>query len=63
MKARYGGTCILCHQPIREGDEIHWERGVGAAHVECDDAGGGHADPGTLPSERRRGRPEREGWS
>lgn len=66
MKARYAGTCLICSRPIKIGDDIHYERNLGAAHAACDDAGRSvdrdDEDIGTLPSERRRGRPERRGW-
>jgi len=35
MKAKYQGTCNKCGQKIMVGDDINWEKGKGAAHVEC----------------------------
>ena len=35
MIAKYPGRCRKCGRPINRGDQIEWESGKGAAHVEC----------------------------
>lgn len=35
LTARYAGTCIRCGEDIDPGQQIHYQRGLGAAHVEC----------------------------
>lgn len=35
MKAKYNGKCRKCGQPIQVGDEIDWEKGIGASHAVC----------------------------
>jgi hypothetical protein len=35
ITAKYPGTCRECGGRIQQGDRIEWEKGAGAAHVEC----------------------------
>lgn len=35
IRAKYAGRCRKCGGGICVGDEIDWERGEGASHVEC----------------------------
>ena len=36
--AKYSGTCPLCRKPIAPGQQVDWQRGAKATHVNCDDA-------------------------
>lgn len=38
ISAKYEGKCRNCGQKISIGEQINWERGAGATHVECPDA-------------------------
>jgi hypothetical protein len=35
MLAKYPGTCALCHNSIKAGDQIKWVKGKGAFHNMC----------------------------
>ena len=63
IHAKYAGTCRKCGRPINVGDEIDWERGRGAAHVECPVALEPEPDNGIRVSkgEGYGGRPYRVG--
>jgi hypothetical protein len=39
MTAKHPGTCTNCHEPIRPGQTIYWQRGAGAHHENCRSAG------------------------
>ncbi len=36
MKAKFAGTCAACKAPIYIGEEIQWEKEVGAFCMHCD---------------------------
>jgi hypothetical protein len=35
ITARYPGKCNKCGGSIRVGEQIEWEKGVGAKHIKC----------------------------
>ena len=35
ITAKYEGVCMWCQTRIHEGQEIYWERGEGAGHINC----------------------------
>ena len=35
IKAKYRGTCPVCKKPIRPGQDVEWEPGQKARHVQC----------------------------
>jgi hypothetical protein len=49
ITAKYSGTCTKCHDPIKAGESINWERGVGSSHVTCPEkAAPAPADPNAI---------------
>jgi len=64
MTSKYPGTCRLCGEAIKPGDQINWHGRGNAEHVECCEAGpddvGEDAEaglePGTLANDRRLAR-------
>lgn len=35
IKAKFPSRCEVCGEDIAEGDDIWWERGTNAVHVQC----------------------------
>lgn len=50
MSAKYAGKCRKCGGAINPGDQIDWERGRGAAHINCPESNP-QADPGQSQSD------------
>ena len=39
MISKFAGQCCKCGRPIAKGEEINYERGVGASHIKCVEQG------------------------
>lgn len=49
ITAKFAGTCRKCGKPIMVGEKIEWEKGRGAAHLECPVAKpAGQVDPNAI---------------